>query len=136
MEDLDGNICEYGILEILEKAHNLRAISVSSPLIEYGIYRLLIAFLTDALRPKSMTDLKSIYFNGMFPGGLFNQYIRDCERREQALIFLIKKSRFFSLHGLKNWITSQFDQLHYLFMICRVATIQYTMITGSRKNRR
>jgi len=55
--DQSGNIKERGILDTLQEAHNLDEISDPSPLIQFGIYRLLIAFVMDALELKKETDL-------------------------------------------------------------------------------
>lgn len=79
IEDFHGHIKEYGILEALEKAHELQGISDSSPLFHYSMYRLLIAFLTDALRPQSVYDLLDIYDAGKLPMKRITQYIKECE---------------------------------------------------------
>ncbi len=55
--DRSGNIIERGILDTLREAHNLAEISDPSPLIQFGIYRLLIAFVMDALEFKKEPDL-------------------------------------------------------------------------------
>ncbi|MBL8065520.1 MAG: type I-E CRISPR-associated protein Cse1/CasA, partial [Chthonomonadaceae bacterium] len=46
---LDGTRDELGILPCLEQAHELREIRDPSPIIEFGLYRLLVAFVLDAL---------------------------------------------------------------------------------------
>ena len=78
--DKDGNIKELGILEVLEKAPDLAEITEPSPLMRYGIYRLLIAFLTDALRPEIEQDLADLLNTGCFPMDLIRGYIRNCEK--------------------------------------------------------
>lgn len=80
IEDFHGQIQEYGILEALEKSHELKGISDSSPLFQYGMYRLLIAFLTDALRPQSIYDLLDIYDAGRMPMDRIKRYTVECEK--------------------------------------------------------
>lgn len=80
IEDFQGRIQEYGILEALEKAHELRCISDSSPLFQYGLYRLLVALLTDALRPQSVDDLLDIYDAGRLPMERIIQYTAECDK--------------------------------------------------------
>jgi len=79
-ENMDGVIQEYGIRGVIERAHALRCLNDSSPVFLYGMYRLLIAFLTDALRPESIDDLLGIYEEGVFPQERIEAYIEDCEK--------------------------------------------------------
>ena len=50
--DAAGQKTELGLLETLERAHELQAIQTASPMEEYSVYRFLIVFLMDALRPE------------------------------------------------------------------------------------
>ena len=50
--DAAGQKTELGLLETLERAHELKAIQTASPMEEYSVYRFLIVFLMDALRPE------------------------------------------------------------------------------------
>lgn len=79
--DKEGNVKELGILEVLEKAPDLAEITEPSPLMRYGIYRLIIAFLTDALRPEIEQDLADLMNTGCFPMERIREYIRDCEKK-------------------------------------------------------
>jgi len=80
---LDGSRDEMGILPCLAQAHELREIRDPSPIIEFGIYRLLVAFVLDALtladrRPESPLDLKEIIGSGCFDPRFFEYYSEHC----------------------------------------------------------
>jgi CRISPR system Cascade subunit CasA len=92
--DFHGGTREYGIWEALEKAHELRGISDPSPLFQYGMYRLLIAFLTDAIRPRSIDDLLDILDTGTLPMDRIRRYIEECERDGPCFDLFDKKRPF------------------------------------------
>ena len=77
-KDKNGEISEYSILDILEKASELVEISDTSPLIEFGIHRLLITFLTDAFRYEDIEELSEDYLNDKFSMKKIKKYIKDC----------------------------------------------------------
>ena len=54
---LTGESAACGIRQVLQQAHTLRALTVASPMVEYGLHRLLIVLLMDALRPQDQFDL-------------------------------------------------------------------------------
>jgi CRISPR system Cascade subunit CasA len=67
----------------LEQAHKLREIRDPSPIIEFGLYRLLVAFVLDALvmadkRPEDPLDLKELIAAGKFDRDLLGRYASDC----------------------------------------------------------
>lgn len=79
----DGSHEELGILPCLERAHELREIRDPAPIIEFGLYRLLVAFVLDALiladrRPEDPLDLKNLIKEGHFDGHLIKKYIEHC----------------------------------------------------------
>jgi len=78
-EGMDGTTCEYGILEVIRQAPRLRSLSDPSPVFLYGMYRLLIAFLSDALRPQTIDELLDIFEAGYFPLDRIEDYISQCE---------------------------------------------------------
>lgn len=80
---LDGSRDELGILPCLEQAPNLREIRDPAPIIEFGMYRLLVAFVLDALimadrRPEDPLDLKSLIKDGRFDFRMIENYIEQC----------------------------------------------------------
>ena len=51
---------ELSLLETLERAHLLSEIQDPSPMVEYSVYRLLIVFLMDMLRPEDEEVLEEL----------------------------------------------------------------------------
>lgn len=79
----DGSSDELGIRQCLEQAHELREIRDPSPIIEFGLYRLLVAFILDALilaneRPEHWSDLKELIKAGRFDLEMFEAYVHEC----------------------------------------------------------
>jgi len=79
----NGSSEELGILPCLEQAHTLREIRDPSPIIEFGLYRLLVAFLLDALiladqRPEDPLDLETLIAVGRFDMSHIGQYVEEC----------------------------------------------------------
>lgn len=80
---LDGSSDELGILACLQQAHALREIRDPSPIVEFGLYRLLVAFVLDALvladrRPESTHDLRDMMAVGSFDMTLLTDYVLAC----------------------------------------------------------
>ncbi|HEU4752670.1 MAG TPA: type I-E CRISPR-associated protein Cse1/CasA, partial [Armatimonadota bacterium] len=79
----DGGREELGILETLRRAHEFAAIRDPSPLVEFGLHRLLVAFVLDALAeagsaPEYPLDLKDLLRAGRFDAPLLENYARKC----------------------------------------------------------
>jgi len=79
----DGSREDLGILPCLSQAHELREIRDPSPIIEFGLYRLLVAFVLDALitagqRPEDALDVKNLIAEGRFDTDLLKKYAEDC----------------------------------------------------------
>lgn len=72
--DQSGNIKEFGILDTLREANNLETISDPSPLIQFGIYRLLIAFVMDALELKNERGLREAIERKQFDMTVIDAY--------------------------------------------------------------
>jgi CRISPR system Cascade subunit CasA len=80
---LDGSREEIGIYACLTQAYELREIRDPSPIIEFGLYRLLVAFMLDVFisanqRPADVLDLKTLIKPGHFDTGLLDEYIASC----------------------------------------------------------
>lgn len=80
---LDGSRDELGILPCLERAHELREIRDPAPIVEFGLYRLLVAFVLDALilagrRPEHPSDLGALIDAGRFDMDLLHHYATEC----------------------------------------------------------
>ena len=79
----DGLPDELGILPCLNEAHELREIRDPAPIVEFGLYRLLVAFVLDALvlagrRPENPLDLEALIKDGHFDGNMIEDYIEHC----------------------------------------------------------
>lgn len=80
---LDGTREELGIMPCLLQAHEIREIRDPSPIIEFGLYRLLVAFVLDALiladmRPEDAIDLKALIATGQFQARVLENYADHC----------------------------------------------------------
>lgn len=74
---------EVGIQECLEHAHELKEIRAQSPIVEFGLYRVLTAFVLDALisvgqRPEISLDLKKLLQGGRFDMDMIGKYVDLC----------------------------------------------------------
>lgn len=78
--ELNGTIRETGIIQLLAQAPGLKEIYEPSPLMKYGIHRLLTAFLTDALRPERDADLSELASLGCFPMERILEYVAESEK--------------------------------------------------------
>ncbi len=75
----DGSTKEYGLLDLFENANEIKDITDPSPLVRYGIMRLLIAFVTDVFRPKTVKDMGQLLEARCFDIGKIKKYIADCK---------------------------------------------------------
>lgn len=75
-----GKTALRGIRELLLGAHALTAVQDSSPLQEYGIYRLLTAIVMDMCRLRGPMDMEALLENGHFYEAQVDAYIARCER--------------------------------------------------------
>jgi len=79
----DGSRDALGVKACIEQAQSILEIHDSSPTVEFGLYRLLIAFVLDALiwadrRPEIAEDLGEIMEEGRFDADLIGRYLEDC----------------------------------------------------------
>lgn len=79
----NGSRDELGIRSTLEQAHEIREIRDPAPIVEFGLYRLLIAFVLDTLimadrRPEDPLDLKNLMAVGCFDMAMIEKYIEQC----------------------------------------------------------
>jgi len=79
----NGSRDDLGIQPCLEQAESILEIRHPSPLVEFGLYRLLTAFILDALtwanaRPEIREDLETISEDRQFDADLIRRYVRAC----------------------------------------------------------
>jgi len=75
---LDGEIKRAGIIEVITRAEQLKEITHASPIVEFGIYRLLFAFLMDAFQPEDTDDIEDLYEKGAFDPDIVQKYVQHC----------------------------------------------------------
>ena len=78
VRDCDGRIQEIGILKAIEQAHRLAEITDPSPPIQFGLYRLLVAFVMDALRIRELEDIVDVLAGDGFDIGQIHHYVDEC----------------------------------------------------------
>jgi len=77
----DGVTRELGLLDVLKQAHDLVEVTDPAPPFELGIYRLLIAFVLDALRLEELDDLVERLAAGRFDAAELMAYVDRVGRR-------------------------------------------------------
>ena len=70
----NGSIESYGIQEVLLKAHEFAELHDSSPLMKYGVYRFLIAFVSDAFNIRTTDDIEEMLELGRFDSKVLIPY--------------------------------------------------------------
>lgn len=81
VRDKNGNISYKGILDTLKQSHELTEISDPAPPVQFGIYRLLIAFLMDVYQLKELEQLAGLIEKGKFDGDKLDEYARSWQGR-------------------------------------------------------
>ena len=118
---MDGTYAEHGILETLERAHELGSISDASPMVEYSTYRFLIVFLMDALRPEEPEDIEELLDAGHFDMDRIYTYVKQC-CSEGVSFDLFDETRPF----MQTTVSPEWDNRQK-----PVATLDYTVPSGN-----
>lgn len=71
----DGAAREYGILELLERAGDLEEIVDPAPSIQFGLHRVLVAFLMDALQIGEISNLAALLQEERFDMAAIERYV-------------------------------------------------------------
>lgn len=79
--DLTGKSIAFGIKSLLMKAHELGEIIDPSPIIQYSIYRFLIALVMDAFSIQDIEDIEKILEYGQLDKDIINDYTRKWNNR-------------------------------------------------------
>lgn len=72
--DSGGERCQHGLLDLLAGAHELRTLSLDTPIENAALYRLLLAILARVFGPASYDEWHSIYNHGHFDAGMLEAY--------------------------------------------------------------
>lgn len=76
-----GELQEMGLRDVLCQAHTLRGVQDPAPTVEFGIYRLLTAFVLDIFEPDSTADLTDLLEAGAFdPAAVDAYFVRYADR--------------------------------------------------------
>lgn len=94
-QDPSGEQQEYGILELLQRSPELTQIVDPAPPVQFGIYRLLVAFLMDALDMRELEDLSDLLRGGRFDIPALNRYVEQ-----------VGTDRFDLFHPRYPWLQS------------------------------
>ena len=119
--DAAGQTMELGLLETLERAHELQAIQTASPMEEYSVYRFLIVFLMDALRPEDENDIDGLLEAEQFDMEAIQDYLTQC-RKEGVSFDLFDAARPF----LQTTYVEAWDR-----EAKPVSTLDYTIPNGN-----
>ncbi len=90
----NGSVREYGVLELLEHAHELVEITDAMPNYEFGMYRFLFVFLMDAYHPKRQRDIRALLEKGSFDMDLIRGYAEKCNQDGERFDLLDEKHPF------------------------------------------
>lgn len=101
--DATGQTMELGLLETLERAHELQAIQVASPMEEYSVYRFLIVFLMDALRPEDENDLDRLLKAERFDREAIESYIAQCRKEGVSFDLFDEERPFLQTTYVEAW---------------------------------
>ncbi len=74
----EGKPSRWGILDAPLRSPDWKEIQDPSPMVEYSVYRFLIVFLMDALRPETPVDLEELLYAGQFDESAIQDYITLC----------------------------------------------------------
>ncbi len=97
--DNNGSIKSIGIEELLTDAHNFQEIVDSSPLMKYGVYRFLIAFVIDTFQIKNKSVIKTIFKKGKFNPETVKTY---CEKYSHRFFLFSDDYPFYQNVNIKK----------------------------------
>ena len=103
VKELDGTMKELSLLETLERAHLLSKIQDPSPMVEYSVYRFLIVFLMDMLRPEDEEALEELLDDGQFDRETIQSYVRQCEQEGVSFDLFDPERPFLQTNYRADW---------------------------------
>ncbi|HEX8237989.1 MAG TPA: type I-E CRISPR-associated protein Cse1/CasA [Abditibacteriaceae bacterium] len=72
-----GEVREVGVVEVLCNAHEWINVQHSLPIVECGLYRLLMAFVLDIFQPEDEYDWAALWNVGRFDGSVVQKYFEE-----------------------------------------------------------
>lgn len=117
--DQKGEIQELGILDTLACAHELRAITDGSPLVEYALHRFLCVFLMDALRPEEEFDIEDLLDAGKFDMEKILSYVQMCREEGDSFDLFHEERPFLQSPYRKEWDK---EKKSAAYLDCRIPT--------------
>ena len=101
--DKNGVAQEISLLEALEQAPTYQSIRDTSPMVEYSVYRFLIVFLMDMLRPEDEDDLDGLLTEGCFDPDVIQEYITTCKQEGVSFDLFHPERPFLQTTYQKDW---------------------------------
>ena len=98
-----GGQRELGLLDVLERAHTFQAVRDASPLVEYSLYRFLILFLMDALRPEDGFSLSELLEEGCFAPDTIRSYVSLCRSEGVSFDLFDRERPFLQTNYRPEW---------------------------------
>lgn len=102
VERLDGERMLLGISDVLKQAHLLRAVRADTPVEEYALQRLLIAFVSDMYRPRSALDIGEIVEKGCFEPQTVDDYEALCRAEGVTFDLFDEGNPFLQTQGMQE----------------------------------
>lgn len=90
-------------MEALEQAHAYQSVRDTSPMTEYSVYRFLIVFLMDMLRPEDDDALDGLLAEGHFDPDVIRGYITACEQEGVRFDLFDPERPFLQTTYRKDW---------------------------------
>lgn len=118
----DGEYKKVGIYEAISRAHELKEITEVSPMKEYGIYRMLCAFIMDAYRVQNEFEYMDLLDSEHFDSDALDCYIQQCIAEGSSFDLFDEKRPF-----MQSPYDKEFDKENN---IKPVATIDYSLPSG------
>ena len=116
IEYSNGMIDELGIMECLEKAHQIKSISNSKQYEKIAILRLIVAFVSDAYELKRSNDRKALFDSGRFDMDILQDYVDKSIREHGASFDLFDGNRPFMSYSFDPEIDNEETRLSAVYL--------------------
>lgn len=133
VKELDGSMKELSLLETLERAHLLSEIQDPSPMVEYSVYRFLIVFLMDMLRPEDEEVLEELLDEGQFDWDTIQRYVRQCEQEGVSFDLFDSERPFLQTRYRADWDRDP-KPVSTLVTLSQMGTTTSISITSGRRS--